>query len=248
MLTKARSEDRDALIAFLSKDPGRHYFMLLGIYKGMSCFESIDLQVENKEIQTAIFKRKSGNLQIGLSKGSDLDLVKEWLSTHDFRQVIGPESYCKPLMAHLKLVKRGAEISELLACNFVETCELSPVVALGLDQVDAVEVLYKKVFPSYAGPAYMKEKLRDKRGLAFYIPDMKSVAQSDMSSVIVGVATDPDYQGQGLARAVMTKLIKTMFISQDSLYLHYDDPRAKALYMSLGFRVIDQVCYYEKRK
>ena len=66
-------------------------------------------------------------------------------------------------------------------------------------------------------------------------------------SVIVGVATAPKYQKIGLGRVVLSRLIEELFKLYDNVYLQYEDERAKALYISMGFRKIDDVYHYEKR-
>lgn len=82
----------------------------------------------------------------------------------------------------------------------------------------------------------MKEKLLSKRGLGIYLEDMKAVGQSDFENLIVGVATRPDLQGRGYGYQVMHALVQVLFKDHDRLYLQYDDPVAKKLYVKLGFK------------
>ena len=247
MLKKIDYNDYERLLKWLQEDPARNYFILLGLRKDPSTFESIWIDENESGMLVGIFKRKSGNLQIALSPAYDLEVVKEWIRGHDFKTLICPRSYCQAFESLLKIKKEGAEIACLKKSDYRPQKVDESFYPLKVEDLQRVEDLYKQVFSGYPKVAYMKEKLLSKRGMGIYIGDMKAVGQSDFDSLIVGVATRPDLQGRGYGYQVMHGLIQELFKDQDKLYLQYDDPVAKKLYSKLGFKKIDQVFHYEKR-
>lgn len=56
---------------------------------------------------------------------------------------------------------------------------------------------------------------------------------------ISGVCTHPDFQGRGLARRLMNKLIQRQLARNETPFLHVmrDNARARDLYLRMGFRV-----------
>jgi predicted GNAT family acetyltransferase len=54
---------------------------------------------------------------------------------------------------------------------------------------------------------------------------------------ISGVCTHPDYQGKGLARKLMTKLIRQQMLRNERPFLHVMSSNAGAhgLYLKMGF-------------
>lgn len=247
MLKEIGNLDYDRLLNWLYKDPARNYFILLGLKKDPSTFESIWIDENESGILAGIFKRKSGNLQIALSPGFDIEVVKEWIRSHDFKTLICPRSYCQTFESLLKIKKEGAEIACLKKSDYHPKEVDESFYALRVEDLQRVEDLYKQVFSGYPKVAYMKEKLISKRGLGIYLEDMKALGQSDFGNLIVGVATKPDLQARGYGYQVMHALVQELFKEQDRLYLQYDDPVAKKLYCKLGFKKIDQVFHYEKR-
>lgn len=247
MLVEANKCHESELMDFLYKDPARNYFILLSLHKDANTYSQVYLQVDQGQVVTGIFKRQSGNLQLALSDRSDLSLVRTWLINHDFKLLICPRSYGDHFMDLLVYHKEGAEIGQLKREDYKPRAIAGDVKQLMADHLEAVEDLYRDVFSGYPKLAYMKEKLQAGRGVGFYIEPMKSVAQSDMGCLIVGVATQVKDQGRGFGRQVMQRLIQDLFTRFERVYLQYDDAIAGHLYKSLGFKVIDQVYHYEKR-
>jgi hypothetical protein len=247
MLRKIENIYNESLFQWLNRDPARNYFILLTLKKNPSIYSEIWMD-ENKEgIHTAIFKRKSGNLQISLSKGFEMLGIKEWLIKHDFNTLISPRSYCEPFESLLKLKKKGAEIACLKKNDYQPVEIQKRLYNLETKDLQAVEALYSSVFSGYPKVDYMKEKLLSKRGIGVYLEGMKAVAQSDFDLLIVGVATQINHQKKGCGMLVMHGLLQKMFITKEAVYLQYDDEIPKKLYYKLGFRKIDQVYHYEKR-
>jgi ribosomal protein S18 acetylase RimI-like enzyme len=66
--------------------------------------------------------------------------------------------------------------------------------------------------------------------------------QEDGSAYINGLAIDPEYQGQGLGRAVLEQILEQVKdASRVWLVTHPENNRAIALYGSFGFKVTDRI-------
>lgn len=64
-----------------------------------------------------------------------------------------------------------------------------------------------------------------------------TVAENTSSAMVVGVATDPAYRGQGLASRVVTGLCRDVLAGgRTFLCLFYDNPSAGAIYRRIGFQ------------
>ncbi|MCH4886885.1 GNAT family N-acetyltransferase [Acidaminobacter sp. JC074] len=238
MIRKATIDDLSYIKSFVSRDYARNYFIALGLEKGYSTFKDIYMGDE-----AILFHRASGNLQFANYREDDGGF-KDLIKTLDFKYLIGSKTMCHVL--GLDIDHEGAYISELKKDDFVY--EDTSASIIGLDDLEDIEGLYKKVFSGYPKVSYMKDKLISNRGTGYKIVKEKicSVAQSDFKRLIVGVATDPACQRMGYARACMMALMKTMFETEDSVYLQYDDKGAGKLYESLGFKRIDQVIHYKR--
>lgn len=86
------------------------------------------------------------------------------------------------------------------------------------------------------GPIYFIKQLGRVCGTVSYS------IQDDGSAYINGLAIDPDFQGQGLGKAVLTLILeKLKNISRVWLVVHPENDRAIALYESFGFTVTDRI-------
>jgi len=236
MIRKATLEDLSFLKSFVSKDYPRNYFIALGLERGYSTFKDIYIGEE-----AVLFHRASGNLQF-INYGSDDGGFKELIKSLEFNRLIGAKSMCDVL--GLKVDYYGAIISKLDRKNY--EYEMNDASIISLSDLYAIENLYKKVFSGYPKANYMKDKLMSQRGTGYMIKKdgILSVAQSDFNILIVGVATDPEYQRMGYAKECMMELMNEMFKKETSVYLQYDDLGAGKLYKSLGFKKVDQVVHY----
>jgi hypothetical protein len=234
----AERRDLDYIEALVASDYARHYFIALGLKKGLETYQTIYMNGEN-----ILFHRASGNIQF-VYKGGNITAVKELLKTLSFKTLIGAKSTCSAL--GLKVAKEGAFIAELKKEDYQPV--VSTAVLIELEDLEAIQILYQKVFSGYPKVAYMKEKLISKRGIGFKLvkDSIVAVAQSDFNQLIVGVATDPEHLRNGHALNCMHGLIQEMFKTETSVYLQYDSLRAGKLYKALGFKVIDQVMHYER--
>jgi len=252
MIKEINHSELGIVINLLELDKARNYFILLTLGSRVNLFEKIYGEWEDNELVAVLLKRKSGTLQF-YSKGSfDIDGLINLISNLDYDTMIGPKSYCDKFldMGIFSSFKEGAYISKRVNTNRIKRSQYNEVKSLDINQLDNVIKLYDKVFESYAAKEIMMEKLLSGRGRGVYVnhgENLISVAQSDFetvdSSLIVGVATDPMYQNQGLATKCLEVLIEEL---DRDLYLQYDNLAANRVYEKLGFRVIDRVRHYRK--
>lgn len=247
MIRKASIDDMDLIEAYIAKDYARNYFIAMGLLSQKIVFKDIYIW-EDPDVRGILFHRKSGNLQyVSYDHGNPLELL-EFMKGLNFDTLISPRSYCKPLESILKIKQEGAIIGALKKETYKEEV-VTDLKTLSINDLDQVIQLYQKVFPGYPKKDYMKEKLESKRGIGVYIDHdgIQSLAQSDFYNIIVGVATNPDYQNKGFASKCLHGIIQRLFEDQETLYLQYDNPEAGRIYERIGFKPVDQVFHYQKR-
>ncbi|MBN2796868.1 MAG: GNAT family N-acetyltransferase [Clostridia bacterium] len=247
MIIKGKKENLEAIKAYVSKDYARNYFIALGLLSEKTIFKDIYIEWE-QEIKGILFHRTSGNLQYVSYEDHDNSELLALLQTLEFDLLISPKSFCKPLESILEVKKEGAIIAELKREEYSPVM-VSEVKALQVEDLEDVISLYSKVFSGYPKLEVMKEKLITGRGIGKVIFEngLKSVAQSDFSKVIVGVATDPLSQKKGLGTRCLHGLIQELLLTETSLFLQYDNPSAGRIYEKLGFKPVDRVFHYQKR-
>lgn len=256
MIYKLSTIDYEKVLKFIRKDNARNYFIRLGLESEKPVFEDIYAQIDGEgNMRAAMFRRKSGNLQFYADGAFEVEGFTEIMRKLDFNTLISPSSFCdkfadKQLFSD---VRDGAIIAELRdfkrQYGFGTFHDVKP---LSMNDLDQVEALYKKVFPSFSSIDVMRQKLDVNRGRGVCIKrDGKiiAVAQSEFeetkSALIVGVATDPEYQKQGLASQCLEMLCKELLAEGKRLYLQYDNEDAGRIYGRLGFLPIDQVKHYK---
>lgn len=242
MIRIANKSDLTSIRSFVSKDFARNYFIAISLINGLDQYKEIYIE-DNKAM---LFLRKSGNLQFVQYGQATVEAFKSLIKHLNFTQLIGPKSMCHLLA--LKVDHEGAFISSLKKKDYTDRKLDADVKPLLVSDLDAVVSLYSIVFSGYAKTTYMTEKLKSNRGIGYKIQKkgILSVAQSDFGSVIVGVATHPNYQHKGYALKCMHSLIQSMFLSHDEVYLQYDKGHASKLYEKLGFKPMDQIIHYSK--
>lgn len=236
-ITKKRYQD---VYDFISRDFARNYFIALGLIN--DSFEKIYVDAD-KSIHGALFIRKSGNLQFSGDQ-CDFEGFSKLIDTLDFKTLIGAKHYCEHL--NLEVIKAGAIIDVLDKKDY--KFEESIAQPLLIEHVEDVVKLYSKVFNGYPRASVIRDKLRQKRGIGFYIGQnsMQSVAQTDFLNVVVGVATDPIYQKRGYASQCLHAVISKSLETENQMFLQYDNLYAGKIYRKLGFRYYDQVMHYRR--
>lgn len=257
MIHKLSTIDYEKVLKLISKDNARNYFIRLGLESDKAVFENVYAQIDGEgNMRAAMFHRKSGNLQFYADGAFEVEGFTEIIRNLDFKTLISPSSFCDKFEDKqvFSEVIDGAIIAELKdfkrQYGFGTFHDVKP---LSINDLNQVVELYKKVFPSYSSQDVMKEKLTNDRGRGVCIKkDGKiiAVAQSEFedtkSALIVGVATDPDYQKKGLASQCLEMLCKELLSEGKKLYLQYDNVDAGRIYGRLGFVPIDQVKHYKR--
>lgn len=248
------------LRALIYADPARNYFICMAAEEGMRAYRAIYVLKYQKRLALGLFYRKSGNLQVAIDrelfklyKGASTHLrsLEEKLSQIPFKEMIVPESTFAHLAAFMgeTTERQGAKLFKLKGDSEgqIKLDEVVPILAESLYEVDA---LYKRVFSGSASLAYMESKLISGRGIARGIwkdGKLVSVAQTDFDNrIIVGVATAPEYQGRGFAKACVKAILADA--GGGDIYLQADDLRAIGLYKSLGFEAFDTVLHVTKSR
>jgi predicted GNAT family acetyltransferase len=260
-----RTIDKKRLLGYAYEDLGVNYFILLGLSISKMVYEEVyyfyDEEDRNQSPQVILLKRRSGNLQLmcrGETCDKDvIDDIKHVLTGLTFKELITSQQHVKKLgiedlFTHKEDGALIAYAKKIKPMSPTKTKDFN-IKNIGPDDVDAIEILYKKVFESFTPPKIMVDKLKDKRGRGVAIyenKDLVAVAQTDFETndraIIVGVATDPDHQHKGYGYGAMSALCKPLIAEGKALYLHYDNPIAGKLYKKMGFVIVSQIGHYKK--
>lgn len=256
--------------SFAQADPARHYFILLGLLNPEKTFQSvITLRGSDDKLKAAYFQRSSGNAQLMMSP----DLLNPAMQPENFRpfaeairrigfnQLIAAASYCKPLEPFNLFVSHfiGAEISvmspEIAVSEALKKEVLYDLEPLKIEDLDEITDLYQRCFHSFTPRLIMEEKLLTGRGHGVVVRENGRIvgcAQSEFESphqaLIVGVATEPEARGRGIASACVAGLINSLSTPGRSFALQYDNPSAGRIYKRLGFVPVDHVGHYHFRR
>lgn len=255
---------------FAMEDPARHYFILLGLLNPEKTFQSvITLRGSDDKLKAAYFQRSSGNAQLMMSpdlfdpviQPESLRPFAEAIRRIGFNQLIAAASYCKQLEPFNLFVSHfiGAEISVMspdIAASEALSNEIRyDLEPLKVEDLDEIIDLYQRCFHSFTPRSIMEEKLLTGRGHGVVIRENGRIigcAQSEFESphqaLIVGVATEPEARGRGIASACVAGLIKSLVIPERSFALQYDNPSAGRIYKRLGFVPVDHVGHYHFRR
>ncbi|SDC11491.1 hypothetical protein SAMN05421734_104173 [Pelagirhabdus alkalitolerans] len=134
--------------------------------------------------------------------------------------------------------------------------DLNDVKQLQVDDLDKWATFIKSVpeFEDSKESINTKTKQRDLeqgvgRGYFIEMDDRvvstaSTVAENSHSAMVVAVATDHRYMGQGLATKCLTKLIQDLINEDKELCLFYDNPSAGDIYKKLGFEDIERWTLY----
>ena len=256
MIKRIPEADWKSLVPYLMQDPLRNYFNLLGICSTKQVHESIFGQYDDGALTGLLFKRFTGTLKFYAADNFDSDEMVEFLRKLDFMSLISPYSCCS-LLDKKNLFKSRKEGSKLAVLNkqLFNTEELNGFDIRELTEAHLEEItgIYAKVFKSFASKDAMRERLVTGRGRAFglyFKGELASVAQTDFEmkdkALIVGVATEPQYQRNGYGTGLVSYVIDILLTEGKTPMLEYEDPIAGNVYEKLGFEVIDSTWHYQK--
>lgn len=256
MIREIMAKEYDKIKNFIELDIARNYFILLGLTSKKEVYDRVYGEFEGEVLKAALFRRKTGTLQFFNNGNADIDAFKELISNLEYTVLIGPKSYCHCLLDKkiFSTFKEGAYISKLSKNAKVEIKSNSLYIReINTLDLDEIVKLYSKVFSSFSSKEVMADKLKNNRGRGICIEDngkIVSVAQTDFetieSALVVGVATEQEYQKKGLGTICLQVLIQGLLKEGKNIYLQYDNLEAGRIYERLGFKQIDQMVHYEK--
>lgn len=252
MIREISHSEIDEMLKLLKNDVARNYFILLTLLSKIDSYDSIYGEWNNDELTAILLQRKSKTLQFYAKGIFDIDGFVDIISKLKYKSMISPSSYCDEFLDR-GIFSTYVEASYISKLSFETIYKSNPhqeVTKLSVEDLGKAVELYTKVFNSHASRDIMERKILSSRGRGFCIKqdeDIISIAQTDFegngSALIVGVATDPKFQGKGLA----TKCLQTLITELNrDLYLLYNNEEAGKLYEKLGFKVIDQVRHYKR--
>lgn len=241
---------------YIKKDIGRNYFILLGLTGDNDVYDKVYGEFQDEKLKAALFRRKTGTLQFFASGDFNVKAFVDLISTLEYNTLIAPKSYCNCFLDRgiFSTFHDGAYISRLCKESKLHGVESDyNIYPIEVEDLDQVVNLYKKVFTSFSSKQVMKNKIIKNRGRGVCIKNCEeiiSVAQTDFetldAAIIVGVATEPKYQNQGLATISLKVLTNQLLKENKDIYLQYDNLKAGKIYERLGFERIDQIMHYKK--
>jgi len=255
MIERLDREKWESLYRILLKDPLRNYFNLLGIVGSKDIFREIYAQKEGNDIKYLFFLRKSGTLKLYPIEKYNINEVSIFIKDLDFKHIISPESYCEELCKTGVILKESVEgyLAQLKVRMIFSVGNDLDIRSLETYDIEKIEEIYTKTFRSYAPKNIIESRLLTGRGRAFglFINNrMVAVAQTEFEdnskAIIVGVATDPEYQNRGYSFELMKFLCNILISEGKEIYLEYENEIAGKLYAKLGFVIIDSMCKYKK--
>lgn len=250
MIREISTSELKDVYKLVAIDKARNYFILNTLDGKVDLYDKIYGQWENENLIAVLLKRKSGTLQFYAKGSFDVEGFVGIISTLEYKAMIGPRSILDIFLSKEMFTYKveGAFISKREKSIVGHYQKLAEVQPIEVSDLDKVVHLYRKVFHSFPSKEIMKEKLLSSRGRGVCVKKGKkiiTVAQTDYesekSALVVGVATDPDYQNQGLANKCLMTLITDL---NRDLYLQYDNPNAGNIYKKLNFKIIDRIRHY----
>ncbi len=245
-----------SVFEFVEKDIARNYFILLGLTARKKVYDKIYGEYKDDGLIAVLLRRNSGVLQFFALGDFDKEGFVNLISTLEYDALIGPKSYCDQLFDRKIFTskKDGAYISKLDKNHIMKPFQIqSEMRDIKIRDLDKIVELYRDIFHSFSPKEVMEEKLNNNRGRGVCIEDdgeIVSVAQTDFetknAAIIVGVGTNKDKRGKGLATECLNELCSTLLKEGKDLYLQYDNLEAGKIYERLGFKNIDQVIHYRK--
>ena len=271
MIKVITTDNNDELLEFVKLDNARNYFIRLGLENEEVVFDKICGQWdETIGLKSALFKRLSGNLQFCANGEFEVEGFAEILRNTEYNYLISPKSFCDVFSGKdlFESERDGAYIAKLEKSEWQNHWESrnhrnaidfefqeNEVEKISVGDLAEIVELYRLVFDSFCPETVMRKKLEIGRGRGACIRrdgKIVCVAQSEFedskSAVIVGVATSPRFQRLGLAAKCLSSIISELVAEGKDLYLQYDNTEAGKIYKQLGFKEIDRVKHYKKRK
>lgn len=254
MFVKLDENKWNDLIPLLKENILENYFNILGLVSEKSVYKNIYVQYSKmEEIESILFLRNSGTIKFYAREGFNSFEVANFLKLINYKDFIGPASYCT-LIQSTDLLTKSKKLTEL--CHLESKINLSldytnEIIPIRLEDVDRVIEVHKVSFKSFASKEVLNQRLKTKRGRAFGIIEddkLVSVAGTDFEtneeSLIVGVATVPGYRRRGHGTELVKYLSNLLQTEKKQVYLEYESPLAGSIYEKIGFHTVDSVYKY----
>ena len=228
MIKEVKKNEFHSILNLVEKDIASNYFILLGLKNKKEVFDIIYKEYDENGDKAVLLKRKSGVLQFYAQNEFDVQGFSEVISAIDYDSMISPKSFCGKFIENsiFTTVREGAYISKLDGeCTITPSKINHKIRSITVDDLDKIVNLYKNVFKGFSSREIMEEKLNSGRGRGVCVEEGERiicVAQTDFETeteaVIVGVATDKENRGRGLATECMSILSRDLLGEGKSIY------------------------------
>ncbi|QMS85890.1 GNAT family N-acetyltransferase [Candidatus Xianfuyuplasma coldseepsis] len=119
---------------------------------------------------------------------------------------------------------------------------LSLITEFGIFKKSKAEFIESKALSIQMGDTYFIEEDGQ------IVSTVAVTAETTINGMVVAVATHPDYRNRGYASRLMKRLLSRYLIEKEKdLCLFYDNPKAGAIYIRLGFEEIGMWSMFERR-
>lgn len=257
MIRKLTENDRKITLNYCYKDPSINIFIIGDIENfGMETdFQSVYGEFKDDELISVLLRYKENIIYYSHLEFFHTDYISI-MNKYEFQFLSGRQSLMNLIKPHFSSFKEKP-------MYFAEATSLST--EFQVDDNDIIDVKtddeIRKVFTLLKGieefdgmqkqeeDDFIKSKHRALNHSVTYSIEkdgvcastVSTVADTQKSSMVVAVATAPNYRGLGLASKLMIKLLDE-YINKRNKYLclFYDNPSAGKIYKRLGFKDIDK--------
>lgn len=257
MIRKLTDDDRQALLAFLGQAPALNLFLIGDV-------ENFGFQQDFQEIWgefvsadgrlKAVLLRYEHNYLPYADGPFDVNGFAELMLRDDrlemlsgssdlvaqFRELMSFRKEKKLFFAELTSLNEagdrsphvGASVRRAEIADVEPVCSLMDVIEEFDTNPDSMRSGMRRSLETGTGRTYLIERDGHVAAAA------STAAENSLSAMVIGVATHPDYRGQGLATSVVRKLCADVVQEGRSLCLFYDNPKAGTIYKRIGFQDI----------
>ncbi|MDY0235198.1 MAG: GNAT family N-acetyltransferase [Gudongella sp.] len=254
MITRLDKKEWSMIVPFLKENILENYFNILGLVSEKEIYEDIYVQHDKDEkIVSVLFIRKSGTLKFYAPSSFDYIEISNFLGTINFKNLIGPNSYCSLIKTKniLTKSKKLTELCHLKSYKELETNYSEDICLIEFNELYKVIEIYNETFKSFASIDVLQQRILTSRGRIVGIYDnsrLVSVAgtdfETDNASLIVGVATIPEHRNKGYATKLVKYLSNILQNENKQVFLEYENPIAGKIYKDIGYCIVDSVYKY----
>lgn len=259
MIRKLSEQDHQQVLTFLSEEPSINLFIIGDIeaFGYSSEFQELWAEVDEQDTIKAILLRYHQSF-IPYAKGEfDVNgfasIMKQYnqpIYLSGKTDIVEKFEVFKELSLGKKQVTYFAEClsDDCLGDNDVEVKKAMPE---DVDQIIELRSSIEEFHIRSDARKMLINAMESNTGRTYYTSDqgvmtacVSTTAENSISAMIVGVCTRNENRRQGLATAIMEKLIKDVLEEGKTLCLFYDNPAAGRIYKRLGFKDIGMWTMY----